>query len=319
MQADTTADHFARMGRIQLLTHEQELELGAKIQKGQHLKDAKNKREEELERSLSLDEWAELCSMEPSELQKIVAIGNHAKKRMIEANLRLVVSMATKYQKRGLPFDDLIQEGSLGLDRAAEKYDPEKGYKFSTYAFWWIRQAITRAIACQARSIRLPIHMTERMNKIKKARQTLSQELGRNPSLVEISKKVGISEELIRESLDHHRNIASLDLKVGADNDTSLGDLQAGHDRPEVPVMEPIAKEVIARANLTPQQEKVILLRFGLGDQSNPWTLGEIGDEIGVSRERVRQIEKQAMYKLRNAATKRMKIDAATLFAEDVA
>lgn len=299
--ADMVRTYLHEIGRVPLLTHEQEIVYGKQVQKMMILLTEKEELESQLETTLSLKEWAKTAQMSEIELNRIIREGQRAKKKMIEANLRLVVAIAKKYQKRNMEFLDLIQEGSLGLERGVEKFDPTRGYKFSTYAYWWIRQAITRAIAQQARTIRLPIHITEKLNKIKKTQRELAQQLGRSAEVAEIAEELGLETEQIREYLSIARQPISLDVRVGDNQDTELSELLEDDGlSPDHYATQQLLRNDLYNlmADLSPQQQEVISLRFGL-DDGKELSLAKIGQRMSLSRERVRQLEHQALALLR--------------------
>jgi RNA polymerase primary sigma factor len=281
--------YLASIGREPLLTPSEEIELGNQVQKMMALIEGNNN------------------DHSPQEL-KTIRVGRRAKDRMIKANLRLVVSIAKKYQGKGLELLDLIQEGSLGLERAVEKFDPSRGYKFSTYAFWWIRQSMTRAIACQSRTIRLPVHLSERLTTIRKVSLDLAHKLGAMPSRQEIAEAIEMPIEELDSVLRQSLTTSSLDAPIKADEGNScLVDLIADSQTagPLERVERGIDQEQLARwlSHLNEQEREVLALRFGL-DGHDRHTLADIGRHLDVSRERIRQVELKALRKLRHLTRK---------------
>ena len=341
--SDLVRLYLQDIGRVDLLSHEEELTLARLVQQRERLLRERRtmatdspalgtliELEEERQRlacqlghSPTLQQWAEASGQAAAELRAAVQQGHsawaersgqsvatlkqalhqgrRARDRMIQANLRLVVAVAKKYQQRGMELLDLVQEGTLGLERAVEKYDPTRGFRFSTYAYWWIRQGITRAIATQSRTIRLPVHVTEKLNRIKKAQRQIATEQGRLASVADLAKELGLSEEVVRLTLMRVPRSISLDTRVGREQDTELGELlEDSHATPEQELTRAELHDDLEALldELTSREAAVIRLRFGLEDDT-PQTLTQIGEDLHLSRERVRQIETRALLKLR--------------------
>ncbi|MBD2681302.1 MULTISPECIES: RpoD/SigA family RNA polymerase sigma factor [Nostoc] len=298
---DNMYTYLQEIGKVPLLTHEQEIILAKQVKQMMQLLNAKKELAVQLKREPILQEWADYLNISMLNLQQQLNQGQRAKQKMIAANLRLVVSIAKKYQQRNLEFLDLIQEGNLALERGIEKFDPERGYKLSTYAYWWIRQGITRAIAQQSRTIRLPIHVFERLNKIKRVQRELSQKLGRVPTTDEIATALSLTPKEVRDCLQLSRKTMSLETRIGLHQDSELQDiLEDTGLSPESYIVEESLQQDLQKllAKLSPQQREVLTLRFGLED-GHELSLSQIGQRMGVSRERIRQIEQQALKVLR--------------------
>jgi RNA polymerase nonessential primary-like sigma factor len=299
---DSLRSYLRDIGRVPLLSHEQEITLGRQVQELMALEEL---REELTMRSggtePSQPELAAAAGLRPEVLRKRLHAGRRAKERMVAANLRLVVSVAKKYTKRNMELLDLIQEGTIGLVRGVEKFDPTRGYKFSTYAYWWIRQGITRAIAEKSRTIRLPIHITETLNKLKKGQRELSQELGRTPTLSERAVAVELPEEEVKDLLCRARQPVSLETKVGDGEDTELLDLLAGDDLLPAELVDGECLKGDLRAlleQLPDLQGQVMKMRYGI-DGEEPMSLTGIGRILGISRDRVRNLERDGLAGLR--------------------
>ena len=292
---DPVRMYLKEIGKVNLLTSDEEVQLAQDMGAG----DAAKEQLAELEE----DDSITLSDEELKELRRLVKRGEAAKQRLAEANLRLVVSIAKRYVGRGMLFLDLIQEGNLGLIKAVEKFDYTKGYKFSTYATWWIRQAITRAIADQARTIRIPVHMVETINKVIRVSRQLLQELGHDPTPEEIAEEMSMPVDKVREILKIAQEPVSLETPIGEEEDSHLGDFIPDEDasEPSEAASFTLLKEqlVDVLSTLTPREEKVLKLRFGIED-GRTRTLEEVGKEFNVTRERIRQIEAKALRKLRH-------------------
>jgi len=299
---DSIRVYLQEIGRIRLLRPDEEIELARKIADLLQLEELAAQFEADHGHYPDTKEWAALVEMPLIKFRRRLMLGRRAKEKMVQSNLRLVVSIAKKYMNRGLSFQDLIQEGSLGLIRAAEKFDHEKGYKFSTYATWWIRQAITRAIADQSRTIRLPVHLYETISRIKKTTKTLSQEFGRKPTEEEIAESMEMTIEKLRFIAKSAQLPISLETPIGKEEDSRLGDfIEADIENPEQDVAKNLLREDLegVLATLSPRERDVLRLRYGL-DDGRMKTLEEIGQIFDVTRERIRQIEAKALRKLRH-------------------
>jgi RNA polymerase primary sigma factor len=299
---DSIRLYLQEIGRIRLLRADEEIELARKIADLLELERIREGLFEQLDRDPQDKEWATAVNMTLSAFRHRLHLGRRAKDKMVQSNLRLVVSIAKKYMNRGLSFQDLIQEGSLGLIRAAEKFDHEKGYKFSTYATWWIRQAITRAIADQSRTIRLPVHLYETISRIKKTTKLLSQEMGRKPTEEEIATRMEMTIEKLRFIAKSAQLPISLETPIGKEEDSRLGDfIESDGETPEDQVSKNLLREDLESVldTLSPRERDVLRLRYGL-DDGRMKTLEEIGQIFNVTRERIRQIEAKALRKLRH-------------------
>jgi len=299
---DLVRSYLRDIGRVPLLSHEQEITLGRQVQELMAIEDIE---QELVMRSGGLkptpEQLADAAGLAPQVLKKRQRAGQRAKERMVAANLRLVVSVAKKYTKRNMELLDLIQEGTIGLVRGVEKFDPTRGYKFSTYAYWWIRQGITRAIAEKSRTIRLPIHITETLNKLKKGQRELSQDLGRTPTITELAEAVDLPEEEVKDLLCRARQPVSLDAKVGDSDDTDLIDLLAaeGTQPEELVDGECMRGDMRALLERLPDlQGRVLKMRYGIGVEE-PMSLSSIARELEMSRDRCRSLERRALEEVR--------------------
>ena len=300
---DSVRSYLRDIGRIPLLEHDEEILLGRQVQRLMELEDRRNEVKDQFNREFSDAELAEHLNIDYKELRRDLRNGQKAKDKMVTANLRLVVSVAKKYTKRNMELLDIIQEGTIGLVRGVEKFDPGRGYKFSTYAYWWIRQGITRAIAEKSRAIRLPIHITENLNKLKKAQRELSQINGYMPTVFELSDYLELSVDEIKDLMCKARQPTSLEIKIGENRDTALIDLL--EDETQLPdfILERQHIKDDMRAliqDLPEMQAAVISMRYGIGDEMlEPMSMTSIGQVLNMSRDRVRTLENKAIRSLR--------------------
>ena len=303
LSGDSVRSYLRDIGRIPLLEHDEEILLGRQVQRLMEIKAC-----EDLLGSPNTSDLAESLGVTIKELRKDIRDGEKAKDKMVTANLRLVVSVAKKYTKRNMELLDIIQEGTIGLVRGVEKFDPGRGYKFSTYAYWWIRQGITRAIAEKSRAIRLPIHVTENLNKLKKAQRELSQINGYMPSVFQLSDHLGLTVDEIKDLMCKARQPTSLEIKIGDNRDTALIDLLEDETQlPEMLLEQAFVKEDIRELikDLPEMQAAVISMRYGIGDEMlEPMSMTAIGQILNMSRDRVRTLEHKALRTLRSESEK---------------
>jgi RNA polymerase nonessential primary-like sigma factor len=302
VDGDLVRSYLRDIGRVPLLSHEQEITLGRQVQELVRLEESEQELEMRGGSKPTSEQWAESLGLSLPVLKRKLINGRRAKERMVAANLRLVVSVAKKYTKRNMELLDLIQEGTIGLVRGVEKFDPTRGYKFSTYAYWWIRQGITRAIAEKSRTIRQPIHITETLNKQKKGQRELSQELGRTPTLSELAVAVELPEEEVKDLLCRARQPVSLETKVGDGEDTELLDLLQGDGTlPEENVdSECLRGDMRALLEQLPElQRDVLKMRYGI-DVEEPMSLTTIARTLGMSRDKTRNLERRALDGIRS-------------------
>ena len=298
LSGDSVRSYLRDIGRIPLLEHDEEILLGRQVQRLMEIKGIENEME-----TPDQDDLAGVLGITSKQLRKELKDGERAKDKMVTANLRLVVSVAKKYTKRNMELLDIIQEGTIGLVRGVEKFDPGRGYKFSTYAYWWIRQGITRAIAEKSRAIRLPIHVTENLNKLKKAQRELTQLLGEIPNVFQIADHMGMTVDEIKDLMCKARQPTSLEIKIGENRDTALIDLLEDETQlPDMLLERQFIKEDIRDqiGELPEMQAAVISMRYGIGDEMlEPMSMTAIGQVLNMSRDRVRTLEQKALRNLR--------------------
>jgi len=302
ISGDSVRSYLRDIGRIPLLGHDEEILLGRKVQRLMEIKAVKS-----LLQNPSSEELAQSLDISPKELKRELREGEKAKDQMVTANLRLVVSVAKKYTKRNMELLDIIQEGTIGLVRGVEKFDPGRGYKFSTYAYWWIRQGITRAIAEKSRAIRLPIHVTENLNKLKKAQRELSQMNGEIPNVFQLAEHLSFTIDEIKDLMCKARQPTSLEIKIGENRDTALIDLLEDEDQlPERLLEQQFIKEDIREliSDLPEMQAAVVSMRYGIGEEMlEPMSMTAIGQVLNMSRDRVRTLENKALRSLRTQSS----------------
>ena len=303
VEVDLVRSYLRDIGRVPLLSHEQEITLGRQVQELMSLELLESDLQVNTSEKPSLEELAVSAGLTVLQLKRKLKSGRRAKERMVAANLRLVVSVAKKYTRRNMELLDLIQEGTIGLVRGVEKFDPTRGYKFSTYAYWWIRQGITRAISEKSRTIRLPIHITEMLNKLKKGQRELAQEMARTPTLTELAKFVDLPEEDVKELMCSALQPMSLQMSVGDGEDTALLDLLAGDtDLPSEHIeMECMKGDLeILLEQLPELQSRVLRMRYGMGGE-DPMSLTGIAKNLQMSRDRARRLERDGLALLRSS------------------
>ena len=305
---DSVRAYLRDIGRVPLLEHDEEILLGRQVQRMMELEGTRDTSESANGVKLTDKELAIQLSMDYKDLRRELRDGKKAKEKMVTANLRLVVSVAKKYTKRNMELLDIIQEGTIGLVRGVEKFDPGRGYKFSTYAYWWIRQGITRAIAEKSRAIRLPIHVTENLNRLKKAQRELSQIHGYMPNVFQLSEKLELTVDEIKDLMCKARQPTSLEIKIGENKDTALIDLLEDEDQlPEKLLESSCVKEDIREmiSDLPEMQAAVISMRYGIGEEIlEPLSMTAIGQILNMSRDRVRTLENKALRSLREDSNK---------------
>ena len=302
---DSVRAYLRDIGRIPLLEHDEEILLGRKVQQLMSWEKVRSEKEEELNRNVDDKELCEFTENDWKTFRREIRDFRKAKEKMVTANLRLVVSVAKKYTKRNMELLDIIQEGTIGLMRGVEKFDPHRGYKFSTYAYWWIRQGITRAIAEKSRAIRLPIHITENLNKLKKAQRELSQQNGIMPNVFQLSEELNLTVDEIKDLMCKARQPTSLEIKIGENRDTALIDLLEDEDQIPFDLLETsFIKDDIREllSNLPEMQAAVIKMRYGIGDEIfEPMSMTAIGQVLNMSRDRVRTLENKAIRALKES------------------